>query len=313
MLEDIVQKKRISVMINTYNRINELKECLNSIFMQTYTDYEIIIIDDNSSDGTEDFCKEIYDPRVKYFRNSENKGQAYGKKKYFGEVTGEYIIFCDDDDYYLLDTFFQKVVDAFESDEKINCICANSLIKYEGEDKCVYDKLNIKNKISAYKYLEKFQIELKKPNSTFSAAFKRKVLEDNGLLDMFMINDSSIYLRSLISGGKVYVIEEIVGIYRIHSSNVTKNLKIDFILDNLEEKKSIADFIKEHIKQIDSDEWLEKQVSFTVYYYLTNSKYSKYDLNRLKDWCTDNIEKKRYKVLFKFYKILVKKKIMERN
>lgn len=310
---EIKQEKKISIMINTYNRVNELKECLNSIFMQTYQNFEIIIIDDSSTDETESFCRAIEDKRVKYFRNEQNKGQAFGKKKYFSEVTGEYLIFCDDDDYYLLDSFFAKAVEAFEEDERINFVCANSLIKYENEERCVYDRLNFKNMISAHEYLSNFQVGYTKPNSTFSTVFKKDILEKNGILDMFMINDSSIFLRSLISGGKIYVIEEIVGIYRIHDTNVTKNLKVTFIIDNLEEKKEISEYIRKYIKKINPEDWLEKQVSFTIYYYLTNSSYSEEDVEDLKDWCVNNTGNKKYKILFKIYKLLLKKKIMEKK
>ena len=126
---------------------------------------------------------------------------------------------------------------------------------------------------------------------------------------MDMINDSSIYLRSLISNGRVYLLEDIVGIYRVHKSNVTKNLKIDFILENMNEKKKIYEFLKEYAKEINAEEWYEKQVSFTIYYYLTNSKCSKKDMKKLRDWCKKNTGRNKYKILFKIFKIQIKKKI----
>ena len=305
---------KISIMINTYNRLKELKECLNSIFMQTYSNYEIIIIDDNSNDGTEEYCKELLrDERVKYFRNKENKGQAYGKKEYFSKGTGKYLIFCDDDDYYIDRDFFAKAVKILNSKSSINCVCANSLIKYEDKNKYDFEKLNFKNMISAYEYLENFQLKYKKPNSTFPAMFRRETLKKNGILEMDMINDSSIYLRSLISNGRVYLLEDIVGIYRIHNSNVTKNLKVDFVLENINEKKKIYDFLKEYVKEIDSKEWLEKQVSFTIYYYLTNSHCSKKDLKKLVKWCIKNMQGKKIKIILKIFKIQINKKIGERK
>ena len=167
---------KITIMINTYNRLSELKECLNSIFMQTYTNFEILIMDDNSKDGTEEYCRSIEDARVKYFRNTSTKGQAYGKKQFFNQGTGKYLIFCDDDDYYLDKEFFSKAVKILNSKTSINYVCANSLIKYEDKNKYEFEKINFKNMISAYEYLADFQTKYIKPSSTFPTMFRRKTL-----------------------------------------------------------------------------------------------------------------------------------------
>lgn len=311
---ELDENVKISIMINTFNRLRELKECLNSIFMQTYSNYEIIIIDDNSNDGTEEYCKQLLkDERIKYFRNKENKGQAYGKKEYFSKITGKYLIFCDDDDYYIDREFFAKAVKILNSKTSINCVCSNSLIKYENNHIYDFRKLNFKNMISAYEYLENFQLKYQKPNSTFPAVFRKETLRKNGILEMNMINDSSIYLRSLMSNGRVYLLEDIVGIYRVHNSNVTKNLKIDFILENINEKKRVYEFLKEYVKEINSEEWYEKQVSFTIYYYLTNSNCHIKDLKKLINWCIKNTGKSKFKIIFKILKIQLKKKIGEKK
>ena len=158
--------------------------------------------------------------------------------------------------------------------------------------------------ISAYEYLENFQLKYIKPNSTFPVLFRRKTLLKNGILEMDMINDSSIYLRSLMSNGRVYLLED-----RVHKSKVTKKLKLNFILENMNEKKKVYEFLKEYVKEINAEEWYEKQISFTIYYYLTNSKCSKMDMKKLKEWCKQNTGKNKFKILFKILKIQIKKKI----
>lgn len=305
---------KISIMINTYNRLKELKECLNSIFMQTYSNYEVIIIDDNSNDGTEEYCRNLVkDEKIKYFKNKENKGQAYGKKEYFSKATGKYLIFCDDDDYYIDRSFLSKAIKILNSKTSINCVCANSLIKYEDVHRYEFKELNFKNMISAYEYLENFQLKYRKPNSTFPAVFRKETLKKNGILEMNMINDSSIYLRSLMSNGRVYLLDEIVGIYRVHTSNVTKNLKVDFILENINEKKKVYEFLKEYVKEINCEEWFEKQVSLTIYYYLINSYCSRKDLKKLIKWCIKNTGKSKFKIILKILKTLLKKKIRKKR
>ena len=68
------QEKLIAVVLPTYNGLPYVKEAVNSVLNQTYTDFEFLICDDASTDGTWEYLQSLQDPRIKLFRNPQNKG-----------------------------------------------------------------------------------------------------------------------------------------------------------------------------------------------------------------------------------------------
>ena len=71
-----MDKPLFSVIILTYNRPEFLKEAIQSVFAQSYKDFELIIIDDHSTDNTQDVVALYNDIRIRYFLNDHSKGQA---------------------------------------------------------------------------------------------------------------------------------------------------------------------------------------------------------------------------------------------
>ena len=94
---------KVSVVIPTYNRADLLPRAVNSVLAQTFDDYEIIIVDDCSADGTQEVIRRIEDVRVRAFRHSENSTGANARNTGIANAGGEYVAFLDDDDEYLSD------------------------------------------------------------------------------------------------------------------------------------------------------------------------------------------------------------------
>jgi len=92
---------RVSVIIPTYNRARYLPETLESVFAQTYRDYEVIVIDDGSTDNTAEVLESYLD-RIVYVRK-ENGGQGSARNAGLKIARGEYIAFLDSDDLWLPD------------------------------------------------------------------------------------------------------------------------------------------------------------------------------------------------------------------
>ena len=303
--------KKISVIIPTYNRIKYLKECIDSILLQTYNQFEVIVVDDCSIQDVEIELKKIYnDSRIKFFKTPKNSGAGFCRKLGYLNSSGDYIIFCDDDDYYTDNKIFENVVKIFENKE-INLICCNTYKKYEKEDKEELSKLNFENMIDTEEYLSKFHFEYKKPNSTFSAIFRKDILEKNDFKNMKMVNDASIYLRSLISFGKVFLYENPVGVYRIHSKNISFNISADFLIANLEEKKYIYNKIIEKNLLKNPEYWFEKQILLTVNYFIFGTNPNKDEKNKVFKWIKNNF-KNSTKILFKLELKYIKKKLLWR-
>ena len=96
----INSKALVSVIIPTHNRSELLGRAVGSVLQQTYSDFEIIIVDDDSSDDTEDkvsgWCK--LEQRIIYIRNEINIGAAAGRNRAVAIAKGKYLCFLDDDD-----------------------------------------------------------------------------------------------------------------------------------------------------------------------------------------------------------------------
>jgi glycosyltransferase involved in cell wall biosynthesis len=105
-----VSSPLVSVMVPVYNRRELLADCLKSAIAQTCRDLEVVVVDNASTDGTWDVCREFAraDPRVRIFRNPENIGPVRNWQRCFREAEGRYgkLLFSDDvlSSYYLQKT-----------------------------------------------------------------------------------------------------------------------------------------------------------------------------------------------------------------
>ena len=88
----------ISIIVPIYNAEKYLNKCIDSLVNQTKKELEFILVNDGSTDLSEDIIKSYKDKRIKYFKN---KNQGIGKTRNFGidKATGKYLMFLDSDDY----------------------------------------------------------------------------------------------------------------------------------------------------------------------------------------------------------------------
>ena len=99
----------VSVIIPTYNRANLIKRSVDSVLNQTYKNFEIIIIDDGSTDNTEKIISSINDPRIVYLKQ-ENHGASTARNKGIEIAKGEFIAFQDSDDVWHFDKLEKQVI-----------------------------------------------------------------------------------------------------------------------------------------------------------------------------------------------------------
>lgn len=92
----------ISVVLPTYNRAQVLPRAMRSVLDQSYGDLELIIVDDASSDGTEQIVRSFDDPRIRYFRHEQNRGAPAARNLGAREARGRLIAFQDSDDDWLI-------------------------------------------------------------------------------------------------------------------------------------------------------------------------------------------------------------------
>lgn len=99
----------ISIIMPTYNRLHFLTRAIESIVNQSYTNWELIIVDDGSTDDTEAFCKALPDPRIHYVKHEINKGACAARNTGMAKAKGGLIAWFDSDDEWSADKLEAQV------------------------------------------------------------------------------------------------------------------------------------------------------------------------------------------------------------
>lgn len=152
------KQPKISVVVPVYNNKKYLKRCMDSIAAQSYHDFEVILIDDGSTDGSGALCDSFTtkDERVRVI-HQKNKGLASSRKRGVDVSRGTYVIFVDSDDYiapHMLETLY---VNAFDFDI-VSCGFLKAAEGYALKEQNVFEKEYIDffdNKEMVYAYFDK--------------------------------------------------------------------------------------------------------------------------------------------------------------
>lgn len=108
----------ISIVIPLYNKEHQIAKTLQSVFAQTYTDYEIVIVNDGSTDNSVAVVGEINDPRIRLI-SQQNKGVSAARNKGINEAKGDYIAFLDSDDNWEPD-YLESIADLIKKYPEAN-------------------------------------------------------------------------------------------------------------------------------------------------------------------------------------------------
>jgi glycosyltransferase involved in cell wall biosynthesis len=119
----------VSVIILTKNRKELLRKALESVERQTFRDFEILVVDDGSTDGTEQRLKDLRFNDLKIFRHEDSKGIIQSRIDGLAAATGELVAFLDDDDEWMDDNKLQKQVDYFKAHK--DCVIVGGGIEVE--------------------------------------------------------------------------------------------------------------------------------------------------------------------------------------
>lgn len=174
---------KISVIIPVYKVEQYLDECIQSVFSQSYTNLEIILVDDGSPDGCPALCDgyALQDKRVKVV-HKENGGLSDARNAGLIEATGEYVIFLDSDDFWLEKDFLATLVAEINIQPDVDAILFGRKDFYESSGSYVkgmsvdVEKVNGRTKTEAFRYLIVSQLY---SMSAWSKLIKRDLLISN--------------------------------------------------------------------------------------------------------------------------------------
>jgi len=142
-----------SIIIPTRNRASLLQQCIESVISQTYQDYELIIIDDGSTDTTEQMVTMISDQRIKYFKQ-QHQERSQARNLGISLAEGRYICFVDDDDLLLQD-YLQDFHNYLLAHDYKDVILRTGYQELKGETKkrmALYQKHKHKNPVNFAAY-----------------------------------------------------------------------------------------------------------------------------------------------------------------
>ncbi|MEE1115083.1 MAG: glycosyltransferase [Eubacterium sp.] len=126
----------ISIIIPVYQAAERLNRCMRTVLAQTYTDLEVLLVDDGSTDGSAALCDAYAerDPRVRVF-HTENRGVSAARNLGLSEATGDYIAFVDSDDY-IDRVMYEKMLETAEKNgaDVVLCDCIKEWDNGESEE-----------------------------------------------------------------------------------------------------------------------------------------------------------------------------------
>lgn len=121
-----------SIVIATYNRLRTLPGAVESVMAQTVVDWELIIVDDGSTDRTKDYAAGLTDPRIRYIRLPENQGASFARNRGIEEARGEHIMVWDSDDE-LYPYALEKLLNVFEKHSDVGVVSAPAVPMKKGK------------------------------------------------------------------------------------------------------------------------------------------------------------------------------------
>lgn len=210
-------KPKISIIIPVYNAENYLKECVDSILNQAFSEYEILLIDDGSSDGSGKLCDEYEgrDERIAVCHQS-NHGVSAARNVGIRHAIGDWIMFVDADDYLMDDALNNLYNIAKNSDA--DYIYGNTLQKSRTKEKLCIPKLKDRVWQNNYDRLVHFGL--------WGHMFKSSLIKDNNVLfiDGQAYGEDMLFKYSLLQyTRRMASISQPVYVYRENDLSVTKS------------------------------------------------------------------------------------------
>lgn len=198
-----------------YNGENFVREAIDSILAQTFGDFELIISDNASTDGTEEICREYArrDGRVSYHRNAANVGASANYTRSFELTSGEYFKWAAHDDV-CLPTFLERCVEALDSDPSVVlCHTRTRTIDATGRPGKEWPARTAADAESAPQRFD----EILRRNDTFPiwGLMRRRVLEKTPLLGNYPAHDRP-FLAEMSLYGRFREVDEFLFLEREH-------------------------------------------------------------------------------------------------
>lgn len=178
-----------SIIIPTYNRANRISKAIDSVLSQTYSDFELIIVDDGSTDNTKEVVSSYKDERIVYIYQ-ENAERSAARNNGINHTKGEFICFLDSDDYYLDNHLRELHSTILKNNSKKALYYTGMLITSEGTGVTYGKQMLISSKLHPVKFIWMYFILIN------SVCVHRDIFSKHSFNEAFSVwEDTHLWLR----------------------------------------------------------------------------------------------------------------------
>jgi glycosyltransferase involved in cell wall biosynthesis len=217
---------KVSAIILTYNRAQVLTEAIDSVLDQTFKDFELIVVDNYSSDNTESIVASYTDKRIRYFKNQNNGFMGINRNFGIEKSGGEYIAFLDDDDLWLPEKL-EKQVELLDSNKALGLVYSDSYMMDINGNLAENTYFHDRRPVRGDAFVELLQYD---PVPMLTALIRKEVLDRVGLFNprYRIALDYDLWLR-IAEHYPIDFIEQPLAKYRVHAeSGYQKNTALAY-------------------------------------------------------------------------------------
>ncbi len=233
----------LSIIIPVYNVEKYLKKCLDSVLSQNYANYEVICINDGSTDNSLQILNEykLKYPQIKII-DQENRGLSVARNKGLEKATGNYILFLDSDDWLVEDALV--TLSNATVDEDFIVFNGKRFIEDSGLEEA---DIGVEEKeLSGWEYYNKYALQSRQFHfvCVVLRAYKRSFLLNNNLFfEHGLYHEDNLFTPIVCYyAQKVKVIPDVLYVYRIRKGSITTNQSFKSLTDIIKVANKLSDF-----------------------------------------------------------------------
>lgn len=207
----------VSVVIPTYNRSNVLSRAIESVLNQSYSNFELIIVDDGSTDGTKELVSQYSDSRIRFVEFGSNKGANAARNEGIRKSNGKYISFLDSDDEFTSDHLENAVSCLKQSPRSVKGV-------YTSQKKYIDGSFHSSSVAKKVLNSPKQIIRSYSANGFSSFTFLSGVFDKVGLLDEELVAYQDMeFLIRFLQYHELYPISNFLVKYDIHDGQISSD------------------------------------------------------------------------------------------
>lgn len=202
----------VSVVLTVYNGLPYVRTAVESVLNQTYDDFELVVVDDGSTDGTGEILEEYDDDRIRLHRQS-NRGRASSLVRGVDLVEGEYVAIIDADDI-AAPRRLERQVEALDSDPTLGLVGAAYLRRFEGGERTRYRPVDPP---STHDEIER-ELPSRNPFAHSVVTCRREAIRDAEGYDASLTSciDYDLWVRIAATDWRMAILDDYLGVIRKH-------------------------------------------------------------------------------------------------